>query len=134
MSQAPTPIDAPRKTRAPRVLSTFRLSNGVGSTISTAFRQEIAQALSDPQHPKYNSKGVSGLIRVALHTYYRRANTLKPPAFYCPSTVYQNNSSISTVFKSPEIRNRYEAAAYSYGITMSELILRCLVAYMRKNP
>lgn len=133
MSQAITPIDAPRKTRAPRMLSTFRLSNGVGATISTAFRQEIAQALSDPQHPKYNSKGMSGLIRAALHDYYRRANVLKPPAFCYPSTTYQSNSTISATIKSPEMRSRYEAAAYSYGITMSELILRCLSAYMRKK-
>ena len=134
MPQTLPPTNALRKTRTPRVPSTFHLSNGVGATIPYTFKQKLKQALSDPQHPRYNHGSISGAICSSLIEYHKKAKKIKVPDAYRPAARYQDNSSISGALKDKQLRTQYEAIAYGYGITMSELILRCLTAYMEDAP
>jgi hypothetical protein len=126
MLQAPTP----RKTRSPRIPSDFRISTGIAVSVSSTFKHALLQALRDPQHPRYNPRGMASTVRAALQTHYRKARSIQVPAAYRPTADYRDNSTIATPMKSEALRSRYEATAYNYGITMSELMLRCLTAYM----
>lgn len=123
-----TTTHAPRKTRAPRTPSTFRTTSVVAATISLPMRQHLDAYCSANRDT--NRLTLSKLIRASLSEYARKVKTTKVPDEFRPPADYRNQSNISAVIKDPTERDQYEGFARHYGITMSELILRCLFCYV----
>lgn len=113
----------PRKTRAPRKPAPFRMTSTVAVTLPLHVRDTMLAA-----NPR-----LSPTIRAALSLYAHKARTIKVPDSYRPATQFDQHTSISAVVKPETLRQEYEHHASSIGITMAELILRCLYAYLKKE-
>jgi len=116
-------MTTPRKTRAPRKPSDFRMTYAVASTISIPLHTALLEL--QPRR--------STAIRDALSTYAHKANNLKVSDAYRPPARFDQQVSISAVVKPEALRQKYESHAFTLGITMSELVLRCLCAYVGKG-
>lgn len=74
-----------------------------------------------------------------MSKYAHKAKTLRIPKEFQPPQNYADRVSLMAVL-SPVLRDEYEAHAREYGIPMSELILRCLSAWVehqasaKENP
>lgn len=99
----------------------MRLTNHI-ATVTSAQMREAIRNLDQP-------KGVSGAIRNAMKMYAHKAETLTVPLDFKPPASYSDRAFISAVV-SPELFTKYESLARKYRIPMSELILRCLSAYV----
>jgi hypothetical protein len=117
-------MPTPRKTRAPRKYSPFRMSAVVSCTLSTSMHTALLAA-----DPKNKSK----TIRTALSMYAHAAKPIKVPDEYRPPKDFNQQVSVSLVLKPEALRQEYEHHASVRGIPMSELILRCLYAYLFRN-
>ena len=117
-------MTTPRKTRAPRKFSPFRMSAVVSCTLSTTMHTALLAA-----DPKNKSK----TIRAALLKYAHQTKPIKVPDEYRPPKDPRQQVSVSLVLKPESLRQEYEHHASIRGIPMSELILRCLYAYLKKE-
>ncbi len=117
-------MTTPRKNRAPRKFSPFRMSAVVSCTLPTTMHTVLLAA--DP-------KNKSNTIRAALLKYAHKAKTIKVPHEYRPPKNPYEQISVSLVLKPEALRQEYEHHASIHGIPMSELILRCLYAYLVRD-
>lgn len=117
-------MTTPRKTRAPRKPSPFRISAVVSTTLSRPLHDALLTA-----DPKNKSK----TIRLALLKYAHKAKTIKVPADLRPPKQFDQQVAVSLVIKPHSQREEYEHHASLAGIPLSELILRCVYAYMKEN-
>lgn len=116
-----------RRTRAPRAKpTTFRMTNIVATTVSVQLRDTLKD-----RTPGWTT---SRAIRTALDQHSRSVRTYKVPEAYRPPARYQDQINLSTTLTEPGLRELYDGLAHGYGITMSELILRCLCAFVASCP
>jgi hypothetical protein len=101
----------------------MRLTNHIATITSEQMREAIRN-LDQP-------KGVSGAIRNAMLKYAHKAERLTVPLDFKPPADYSDRAFISAVV-SPELFLEYESLARKYRITMAELVLRCLSAYVER--
>jgi hypothetical protein len=101
----------------------MRLTNHIATITS----KQMREAIHDLDQPK----GVSGAIRNAMLKYAHKATNLTVPLEFKPPADYADRAFISAVVP-PELFLEYEAHARRYRITMAELVLRCLSAYVSR--
>lgn len=119
----PTTNNVTRRTRAPRSKPTlFRMTNIIATTVSAQLRDHLKACT-----PGWTT---SRAIRTALDLHARTVRNYKVPDAYRPPTRYQDQINLSTTLREPGQRELYEGLARNYGITMSELILRCLCVFV----
>lgn len=114
-------MTTPRKTRAPRKPNPFRMTYTLATTLPLHMRDAMIAA-----NPK-----MSPTIRAALLKYAHKAKTIKVPDTHRPPAQFDQQTTVSAVVKPDSLRQEYEHHASIFGITMSELILRCLYAYLK---
>ena len=110
-----------------RTFSKFRLSSTVSCTTSSHMRSLLDAFVAT--HSTNNSRAV----RLALLNYADKAGTISVPDIYQPRHPAHPELTPTTInlsIKPESLRNEYEAHAISYGITMSELVLRCMYAHL----
>ena len=95
----------------------FRTSSIVTSTIPA----HVFSALE--AFAEANGLSRSAAIRNALLNHAHKASSLTTPPMQAPCNVNTN-------IKPDSLRREYEAHAKRCGITVSELVLRCLSAYI----
>ena len=117
-------MTTPRKTRAPRKFNRFRMSAVVSCTLSASIHAALLA-----HDPKNKSK----TIRAALLKYAHQTKPIKVPDEYRPPKNPYEQVSVSLVIKPESLRQEYEHHASIRGIPMSELILRCLYAYLVRD-
>lgn len=117
-------MTTPRKTRAPRKFSPFRMSAVVSCTLSIPMHTALLAA-----DPKNKSK----TIRAALLKYAHQTKAIKVPDEYRPPKDFGQQVAVSLSLKPESLRQEYEHHASIRGIPMSELILRCLYAYLSEE-
>lgn len=101
----------------------MRLTNNVATVTSPLMREAI--------YTLNERRPISDAIRNALLAYAHKAETLTVPPEFKPPADYNARVFISAVL-SPKLRDEYESHARRYRIPMSELVLRCLSAYVRR--
>lgn len=99
----------------------MRLTNHIATITSEQMREAIRN-LDQP-------KGVSGAIRNAMKLHAHKAERLTVPLDFKPPANYSDRAFISAVV-APDLFLEYETLARRYRITMAELVLRCLSAYV----
>lgn len=117
-------MTTPRKIRAPRTPSLFRTSSVVSCTLSRPLHDALLTA---------DLKNKSKTIRTALHKYAPKAKAIKVPDAYRPPAQFDQQVAVSLSLKPDSIRQEYAHRASILGITMSELILRCVYAYLQET-
>lgn len=100
----------------------FRLTSSIATVTSPLVRNTIASLKL--------RKGVSEAIRAAMTKYAHQAKTLRVPQEYQPPKDYADRVFVLAIVP-PVLRDEYEAYAKQYDIPMSELVLRCLSAWLR---
>lgn len=114
-------MTTPRKTRAPRKPDPFRMSPVVSCTISAPMNAALLT---------YDPTNRSKTIRAALLNHAHKAKPIKVPAEFRPPKEFNQQVSVSLILKPESLRQEYEQHAKNLNITMSELILRCVYAYL----
>jgi hypothetical protein len=116
-------MTTPRKTRAPRKPNPFRMSAVVSCTLSTTLHDALLAI---------NPANKSKTIRAALLKYAHKAKAIKVPDAYRPPAQFNQQVAVSLSLKPDTLRQEYEHHASILGITQSELILRCVYAYVKE--
>jgi hypothetical protein len=98
----------------------FRISSVVTSTIPAHVFSTL-EAFTEA-----SGLSRSAAIRNALLHHAHKVSSLTTPPMQAPCNV-------STNIKPDSLRREYEAHAKRCGITMSELVLRCLSAYIDRT-
>lgn len=101
----------------------MRLTSNIATITSPQMREAI--------HSLNERKAISGAIRNAMLAYAHKAETLTVPPEFKPPADYDARVFISAII-TPQLRDEYESHARRYRIPMSELVLRCLSAYVRR--
>lgn len=101
----------------------MRLTSHIATVTSPQMREAI--------HNLNERKAISGAIRNAMLKYAHKATNLTVPLEFKPPADYTNRVFISAVITT-DLRDEYEAHARKHRIPMSELILRCLSAYVSR--
>lgn len=146
-----TTMTTPRKTRAPRAIpSDFHISPGIAVTTTatmrdridalcaayTAKRAETNKQITNPikldprRKKKEPTVSRSSIIRTALLHFARKVKTTQVPADCLPPADPEAQVHISSTIPNKSDRDLYISLARSYGITMSELTLRCLHEFL----
>ncbi len=130
-----TTIATPRKTRAPRAIpSDFHLSPGIAVTTTATMRNRIDAlcAAYNEHKPETRKRELSRsrVIRTALLHFARKVKTTRIPADCLPPADPKAQVHISSTIPNKSDRDLYLSLARSYGITMSELTLRCLHEFL----
>ena len=134
-----TPTSKPSKPSAK-----FRMCCAISTCGSPLLRARIEALPKKPRKTKPRKlkpnvrrkpKGnVAETVRKALHLYAHMAKTVTVPEQFLPPQDYSKRVQLSAPLKTFAERDRYDAYAFSYGITVSELVLRCLTIYLDKHP
>ena len=80
-------------------------------------------------HNLNERKAISGAIRNAMLKYAHKAGNITIPLEFKPPKNYADRVFISAIITT-DLRDEYESYARQYRIPMSELVLRCLSAYV----
>lgn len=102
----------------------MRLTNNIATITSPQMREAI--------HNLNERKAISGAIRNAMLAYAHKAEKLTVPLEFKPPADYTDRVFISAII-APNLRDEYESLARRYRIPMSELVLRCLCAYVSRQ-
>jgi hypothetical protein len=102
----------------------FRLTSLI-ATVSSQQMREAIEAL-----PAYC--GASSAIREAMSVHAHKAKSLRTPPEFQPPKTYADRLFLNAVVDA-EAKQDYEILAKRCGITMSELVLRCLSAYVLRS-
>lgn len=125
MSTKPTPR-VTRITRTPRKSrSGFRMSNEMHTAISQRLLDELMQLTQTRQ-----VRSRSTLIREALTVYAHKAHKIRVPADYQPPQAYHERLPLTVHIKPDSLRQEYETHAFKHRLTVSELLMRCIYAYV----
>lgn len=100
----------------------MRLTSTIATATSPLVRNTIASLKL--------RKGVSEAIRAAMSKHAHQAKLLRIPEEFLPPKDYADRVFMLAIVP-PVLRDEYEAYAKQYDIPMSELILRCLSAWLR---
>lgn len=98
----------------------FRTSATVTSTVPASLFARIEEFAED------NNVSRSAVIRDSLLHHAHKAKSISAPPLVAPRD-------INAAIKPDSLRREYEAYANRYGISMSELVLRCLSAYTAQH-
>ena len=100
------------------------------SLISTVSSQQMSEAIEVLNCSK------SDAIREAMSVHAYKAKSLHVPPKFQPPKTYADRLFINAVVDA-ETKQDYEILARRYGVPVSELVLRCLSAYVlrgKRNP
>ena len=101
----------------------FRLTSLLATVSSPQMREAI----------KTLQCSASDAIREAMSVHAHKAKSLRVPPEFQPPKTYADRLFL-TVVVDAETKQDYEVLAKRYDIPMSELVLRCLSAYVLRNP
>ena len=110
----------PRKPR-----SSFRVSSEMHTAISQRLFDELTDLTSRKQ-----VRSRSTLMREALSIYAHKAHKIKIPDAYQPPQAYHERVPLTVLVKPDSLRQEYELHAYKHRLTVSELVMRCIYAYV----
>lgn len=102
----------------------LRLSSQI-ATVSSQQMREAIEAL-----PAYC--GASSAIREAMSVHAHKAKSLRVPPKFQPPKTYADRLFLNAVVDA-EAKQDYEILAKRYDIPVSELVLRCLSAYIDQH-
>jgi hypothetical protein len=101
----------------------MRLTSNIATITSPQMREAI--------HSLNERKAISGAIRNAMLKYAHKATNITIPLEFKPPADYTDRVFLSAIITT-DLRDEYEAHARKYRIPMSELVLRCLSAYVSR--
>jgi hypothetical protein len=102
--------------------SKFRLTSLI-ATVSSPQMREAIEALHC---------STSDAIREAMSVHAHKAKSLRVPPKFQPPKTYADRLFINAIVDAAA-KQDYETLAESYNIPMSELVLRCLSAYVLRG-
>jgi hypothetical protein len=115
-----------RITYTPRkIKGDFRLTSEIHTALSPRLFAELMQ-LTATRGPRSRPT----IVREALAMYAHKAHKIKVPDAYQPPQAYHERRAITIYIKPDSLRQEYEMHAYRNRLTTSELIMRCIYAYL----
>jgi hypothetical protein len=104
---------------------TFRLNSEIHTALSPLLFAELTQLVTN-RGPRSRPT----IVRQALAMYAHKAHKIKLPDAYQPPQAYHERKAITVYIKPDSLRNEYELHAYQNRLTTSELVMRCIYAYL----
>ena len=99
----------------------------LSSLIATVSSQQMREAIEELHYSK------SDAIREAMSVHAHKAKSLRVPLKFQPPKTYAGRLFLNVAVDA-EAKQDYEILAKRYGIPVSELVLRCLSAYIDRHP